>query len=93
MKLTQKDKEYLRSIGETEEEDINQIERAISKTKFEYHGERISTKTAIGILGREIFLSGMQRSAFHLSAVRYADWADWNGEDGVYFYSSEYFKK
>ena len=92
MKLSNKDKKYLRDIGHTDM-DFNQIENASRYTKYEFFNvndesivTKISQKQAIEILGRETFLSGLGRSAFHSSAVRY------NSDDtiAVVFDSSRY---
>jgi hypothetical protein len=48
--------------------------------------KKISQEKALEILGREEYLSGISRSAFHWSAVR-----DNNGET-VYFDSSKLFE-
>lgn len=78
-KLTQDDIALLRDWGETNNDDIRQIERCASKkwTKYELIDykqkirKKISREEAIEILGREEWLSGIQRCAFHCSAVRY----------------------
>ena len=70
MKLTEEDRVYLREECHEDDEDIRQIEKVISKTTFKLDGKRIPLKEAIDLLGREEFLSGMDRSAFHWSAVR-----------------------
>lgn len=86
MKLLEEDKNYLKDLGFLEK-DIVQIEEAIGKTTYTLEQKKISSKCAIEILGRKVFLSGIGRSAFHWSAVREA-------EDGrtVYFDSSRLFK-
>jgi hypothetical protein len=78
MKLTKKDKAYLLSIG-VNESDFQQMEMVSRYTKyemFETHNESIVTKItqkkAIEILGRNTFLNGLHRCAFHSSAVRYS---------------------
>lgn len=93
MKLSKTDKEILLSLGDREE-DFAQIEEAISKTKYTMNDDasenetKISAKKAREILGNESFLSGLSRSAFHFSAIRY------NYETGkrVSFDSSALFK-
>lgn len=78
-KLTENDIALLRDWGEINDDDIKQIERCASKkwTKYELTDEKqgickkISREEAIEILGRKEWLSGMQRCAFHCSAVRY----------------------
>lgn len=91
MKLSEKDKTILASLG-CPEEDFDQIKYAADQTSFtlgdqDGNMKRISIKTANQLLTREVFLSGLNRSAFHFSAVREA-------VDGqlIYFDSSAYFK-
>ncbi len=69
MKLTENDKVLLRSWNFSES-DIAQIEEATGKTVYTLDGRRISAKRAIELLGREAYLSGISRSAFHFSSVR-----------------------
>lgn len=86
MKLTKEDKELLTKWGH-KKEDFNQIERAMSKTEYQLNDEAMSLTEVLDILGREIYLSGIARSAFHWSACR-------ENEKGeiVYFDSSKLFK-
>ena len=88
MKLIQKDRELLLSWGHDEKE-IQQIEEATksTKTSYTFGGVPISREEVICLLGRETYLSGLSRSAFHFTAVQYTD-------DGrsVYFDSSRLFK-
>lgn len=86
MILTNEDKQYLMDCG-YEKEDFNQIARAISKTSYEYQGEEISAQKVIEVVGRENFLSGIARSAFHFTASR-------EDKDGnyVHFDSTSLFK-
>lgn len=91
MKLTRSDKAYLLSVG-CPESDFRQIEEAAGKTVYEHFpvcgpARKISRETAVELLGREKFLSGLCRSAFHWSAMRTAS----DGSE-VYFDSSRYFK-
>ena len=93
MKLTKKDKEYLISIG-VSADDFEQMEDVSKYTKyemFEIHNEsivtRITQKKAIEILGRHTFLSGLNRSAFHYSAVRFSP----DDKIAVVFDSHRYF--
>lgn len=85
MKLTDKDKELLVKWGYVKE-DFRQIEKATTKTIYELNDKKISCKKALEVLGREKYLSGISRSAFHYTAVRYND----NGDE-VYFNSSKLF--
>jgi hypothetical protein len=86
MKLTSGDKELLIKWGHNEE-DLNQIEEAITKTVYEMNGKKITIDKAIDILGRETYLSGISRSAFHWSACRENE----KGQE-IYFDSSKLFK-
>lgn len=94
MKLTNKDKKYLLSIGYAES-DFKQIENIAKYTKYEMFSKEdesivttITQKKTIELLGRNTFLSGLGRTAFHQSAVRY------NNEGTIYvvFDSSKFFK-
>lgn len=91
MKLTNEDKKYLLSIG-TPSEDVPQIEYATKKTRYLKCGDkkngdkRISMTAAIRILGRETWLNGLSRSAFHFTAIRE------NRSNAVLFDSSAIFK-
>lgn len=94
MKLTNKDKKYLLSIGHIEE-DLGQIADAITYTRYESFETtnesvvtRLNQKQVIKLLGREKFLSGMSRSAFHYSAVQFTD----DDKICVMFDSSKFFK-
>lgn len=69
MKLTREDREYLREHFHEEEWAINQIEEAIKKTTFKIGGKRVTSTEVIRRIGREHFLSCMDRSAFHWSAT------------------------
>ena len=77
MKLTNKDKKYLISIGYNTE-DFSLIEETTKHIKYELlpngnkskYGFRLNQKKVIEILGRDAFISGLGRSTFHWSAVR-----------------------
>lgn len=93
MKLTNKDKKYLLSIGYTEN-DFEQIGNITKYTKYEMFTKgdesivtTITQKKTIELLGRNTFLSGLGRTAFHQSAVRYND----EGTIYVVFDSSKFF--
>lgn len=95
MKLTKKDKEYLLSIGYAES-DFEQIEDVAKYTKYDMFTKedesivtRITQKKAIEILGRNVYLSGLGRTAFHYSVVRYND----EGTIYVVFDGSKFFNK
>lgn len=88
MKLTSNDKGMLRKWGFSDQ-DFAQIEEALqkSKTKYKLGSDPISREEAIVLLGRDVFLSGISRSAFHFTAAR-------ETADGkvVYFDSSRLFR-
>lgn len=86
MKLTNNDKELLKEWG-YQDNDINQIEEATRKTVYEVEGEKISAKKALEELGREEYLSGISRSAFHWSSARIS-----KNEKTIFFDSSKLFK-
>lgn len=97
MKLTNCEKEILIEFGHSEE-DLEKIQKAMDSrcTKYEYcHNgseKSISREKAYELLGMRKFLSGISRSAFHLSAIRFVD--DNREENGyVYFDSSALFKQ
>ena len=77
MKLTNEDKKQLKENGYTEN-DFSQIERAMQKSKTKYSAvniqtgkkENITREKAIEILGRDVWLSGISRSAFHWTTTR-----------------------
>lgn len=87
MKLTKKDKEYLSTLG-CLEKDFDQIEKACSKTVYTTSdNQRLSQKETINRLGRNVYLSGIARSAFHWDASR----SDKDG-NSISFDSSKLFK-
>lgn len=91
MKLIKEDKELLLKNGYTEE-DFPQIEAAMLKknTKYELNDKLISREEAIAILGREKYVSGISRSAFHWSAARQVK--EGSDEEFIYFDSSNLFR-
>ena len=80
MKLTTKDRQYLLEkvyggIKKTFEEDERQIVDATEATTYtlykgETRGGKISRANAIALCGREGWLSGIARAAFHWTAMR-----------------------
>jgi hypothetical protein len=89
MKLTNKDKNYLSSIG-YHNDDFDVIERNSKSIKYELMSRtnkdisvKLNRKQAISLLGRETFLSGIGRATFHDSAVRTTES---NPNLSVYFY-------
>ena len=94
-KLTEKDKKTLLEWGYLKE-DLQQIEDGanIGTITFTYKHRRveheITPQKAIRIIGREQFLSGLSRAAFHWSAIEYVRDNDKNGF--VYFHMDELFE-
>ena len=91
MKLTVDDKKMLLERGHPES-DFRQIEEALqkSKTKYKLGAIPISRDEAIRLLGQRQFLSGIARSAFHVTAAREVPMST-TGET-VYFDSSNLFR-
>lgn len=88
MKLTKKDKDVILSMGYSESSFWQIEEATLSRnTKYELDETPIKRDEAIHLLGRENYLSGICRSAFHGSAVR-------ETPDGktVYFDSHQLFR-
>jgi hypothetical protein len=85
LKLTKEDKKTLNEWGYPEK-DFSQIERATIKTTYEMDERKISLNEALDILGRETYLSGISRSAFHWTSYRKNE----KGQ-GVHFDSSKLF--
>ena len=73
MKLTNKDKHYLLSIGYNID-DFTAIEDATKNIKYTSCSNeqeiKLNQKQVIAMLGKETFLSGIGRATFHGSAVR-----------------------
>lgn len=87
MKLTTSDKALLSEWG-FPDKDFAQIEEAFSNTTCTLSDDtQLSRKATIERLGRETYLGGIARSAFHRTAAR-------KDTDGVtiYFDSSKLFK-
>lgn len=68
MRIRKTEKEILKQQGWPDDE-IEQIQEAANCTKYDYNGEKIGVKKAIEILGRETWISGLCRSAFHWTAT------------------------
>lgn len=86
MKLTKSDIEKLLKWGHLES-DINQLEQAANICVYTDKNEkRISCKKAIDMLGREVWLSGISRAAFHWDCGR------GEGDNYVGFDCSKIFK-
>lgn len=97
MTFNKKDKEIILSLyggdEKTFNEDLPQIEEAADCTTYEVmrngdeKGKKITRTGAIRLLGRDAWLSGLVRSAFHWTACRILD-----ERRVVYFDSHELFK-
>ena len=94
MRLTKTDKAYLRSINEGDEY-FPQIEEAMDKTTYELCDKdgketirTITREEAIELLGRENWLNGLDRSAFHWTAMRQTK----DGKNYILFNSSKLFR-
>lgn len=92
MKLTDDDKKILMDLRYFEE-DLSQIEKATRRTVYTISRsgrkeENIPCLKAVELLGRETFLSGIARSAFHMTSVRDIE----NTNDKIYFDSEKLFK-
>lgn len=76
MKLTKAQKEYYKSM-KWGDDDIKQLESMGKYCKLTLYDnntdkkiKRITQKEAIAILGKETFMSGMERACFHWDASR-----------------------
>ena len=71
MKLTDADKKLFISWGHPER-DLPQLKMALQSqyTRYKLDDQPIPRETAIEVLGRENYLSGISRSAFHGTAAR-----------------------
>lgn len=85
-KMTNEDVKYFIRIGHPRS-DMKQLEKAFCEVDLVLtdnrtgKDQRIGRDKAIEVLGRETFLSGISRSAFHASAARESD----NGRYSVSF--------
>ena len=87
MKLTKKDKEHLYKLGHSLEE-VKQIEHCIRHTSYlNEECKKISRKVAIERIGRECWLNGISRSAFHWTSTQVNN----DTNEIVYFDSSAFF--
>lgn len=86
LKFTQQDEQYLIGLGHPQS-DMKQLKAAFREVKLTLYNHktkeerRIKRAEAIEILGREVFLSGISRSAFHATAGR----ENQDGSISVYF--------
>ena len=99
MEFTKQDKACILKlyggVQKTVDEDIGQLEEAADVTEYtvidKLHGDKerkITRLGAIRLVGREGWLSGLVRSAFHWTAMRETK----DGSRYVYFDSSRLFR-
>lgn len=72
MTLSKEDKKILKSFG-YRSSDFKQIDYALERTTYileSDHNRRLSSTEARDLLGTEVFLSGIGRSAFHWTCSR-----------------------
>ena len=71
--MTKYQEEYFKAHGE-DESSFRQINEAMRRTKYTlvtpYASRKIRKEEAVEILGEDLYLSGIQRSAFHGTATR-----------------------
>lgn len=72
MVFTMEDRKLLKKWGYKDKE-IDFIEKASTCTVYTARKKNICDDEALNILGREEFISGLSRSAFHHTATRRAD--------------------
>lgn len=84
MKLSKDDRRLLKKWGYKDSE-IDFIEVASSCTIYSSRKKNICDMDALNILGREEFLSGLSRSAFHYSATRRSETGIEVSFDNTYF--------
>ena len=86
MTLTHEDIQLLKSWG-FKDEDMRQINEAAYRTKYTLGKNTIRRDEAIAALGREVWLSGIARSAFHYTAA-----STTNKGDTIFFNSRALFR-
>ena len=71
--MTKYQEDYFKAHGENESS-FRQINEAMRRTKYTlvtpYASRKIRKEEAVEILGEDLYLSGIQRSAFHGTATR-----------------------
>lgn len=90
MKLTKKDRDWLMALGHREC-DLPQIEDALhaGRTTYTLNDEPITRAQAIQLLGRESYLAGISRSAFHYTAEQTTENGDAVGFDSYKLFEQE----
>lgn len=76
MKLTKEDKKRLLEMGHPEEE-LEHLQKAANIAKYKIYAnsdderdKRIGAREAVALLGRDTWLSGISRAAFHWDCAR-----------------------
>lgn len=67
--LNSEDMKMLKGWGYKTSEDLEQIQTAMLLSDIKLNGKKVSVKKAVEILGREKFLGGISRSAFHSTSA------------------------
>lgn len=71
--MTKYQEEYFKAHGE-DEKSFRQLNEAMRRTKYTlvtpYTSRKIRKEEAVEVLGEDLYLSGIQRSAFHGTATR-----------------------
>ena len=94
MKLTKADKEFLKRNFWEKDDAIDHIERALDYTDYEIQvngggWKKSNAKEVIELIGRERWLSGLDRCAFHMAACN-------NNEDNTvlaFFDATRFFRR
>ena len=88
--LTKQDKQILLNIGH-KEEDLDQIQQAAHKRKTTYtiNDKPATREEVIKLLGREKYLCGLSRSAFHYTASQTQDGKEVGFDSSKLFESEE----
>ena len=88
--LTKQDKQILLNIGH-KEEDLDQIQQAADKRKTTYtiNDKPATREEVIKLLGREKYLYGLSRSAFHYTASQTQDGKEVGFDSSKLFESEE----
>lgn len=74
MRLNKEDKARLKAMGHSDS-DMEQLQAAANKTKYEMlcvgGAREVGVREVIDEIGRDEWLAGISRSAFHWSATRF----------------------
>lgn len=92
--LNSEDVKMLKGWGYKTSEDLEQIQTAMLLSEIKLNGKKASIKKAVEILGREKFLGGISRSAFHSTSANEASGNYVEFDSSVLFSDrSEYLEK